>query len=393
MRRSIVALMGAPALLLILAAPAKAQITSAAQADHWGSFFGDQSNADRDVTPHPQSFTFPAVVAQLGTSNSTQYALLDDGTLWAWGQGTNGQLGNGADENSFAAPVQVQFPPGILIASLPVSDMPFDTALAVDTNGNAWGWGLNEGGELCLGDTTAYDTPQELPLTDVTALAGAAQHAIYDAAGIVETCGKNADGVAGTGSRSRVLALTPEAVTRLPVGVPVTQLYSAFNTEGALLANGHFYAWGYNAAGQVGDGKAPAAAARPMRVRIPDRSPVTQVAMGGSTKTNGQTLVMLADGTMWAWGNNTNGQLGDGSRVSQDTPEKIAPPQGITYVALAAGGSTSYAIDTGGNVWAWGAGKGGQLGTGRQAQSLTPVEADSGAVLISSTAGDVVIAG
>jgi len=107
--------------------------------------------------------------------------------------------------------------------------MPFDTALAVDTNGNAWGWELNAGGELCLGDTTAYDTPQELPLTNVTALAGAAQHAVYEAAGIVETCGKNADGVAGTGSHSRTLALTPEAVTGFPAGVPVTQLYAAFN--------------------------------------------------------------------------------------------------------------------------------------------------------------------
>jgi len=163
MRRSIVTLVGVPVLLLALAAPAQAQISSPAQADHWGSFFGDQNRADRDLTARPQSLTFPAPVAQLGTSNSTQYALLADGTVWAWGQGTNGQLGNGADGNSFTTPAQVQFPPGVLIASLPVSDMPFDTALAVDTSGNAWGWGLNAGGELCLGDTTAYDTPQELP--------------------------------------------------------------------------------------------------------------------------------------------------------------------------------------------------------------------------------------
>ncbi len=78
--------------------------------------------------------------------------------------------------------------------------------------------------------------------------------------------------------------------------------------------------------------------------------------------------------------------------MSQDAPEEITPPPGLTYVTLAAGGSTSYAIDTDGNVWAWGWGKGGQLGTGRQAESLTPVEADSGAVMISSTASDVVVA-
>jgi len=231
------------------------------------------------------------------------------------------------------------------------------------------------------------------PLTDVTALAGAAQHAVYDAAGIVETCGKNADGVAGTGSHSRTLALTPEAVTGLPAGVRVTQLYTAFNNDGALLANGHYYDWGYNASGQLGNGKAPVIAARPVRVTIPDTSPVTQVALGGSTKTNGQTLVVLTDGTLWAWGSDSSGQLGDGSTVSQDKPEKITPPPGVTYVTLAEGGTTSYAIDTDGNVWAWGLGQGGQLGIGRQAESLIPVEADGGAVMISSTANDVVVAG
>jgi alpha-tubulin suppressor-like RCC1 family protein len=393
MRRSIVTLIGLPALLLTLAAPAQAQITSPAQVDHWGAFFGDQIRADRNLTPLPLGFTFPASVVQLGTSNSTQYALLADGSLWAWGQGTNGQLGNGADQNSFTTPVQVQFPPGVLIASLPVSDMPLDTALAIDTNGNAWGWGLNNGGELCLGDTTAYDTPQELPLTAVTALAGAAEHAVYDTAGTVETCGKNADGVSGTGSRSPTLALTPEAVTGLPARLQVTQLYSAFNNDGALMSNGHYYDWGYNAAGQVGNGRAPGAAARPARVKISDTSRVTQVALGGSTRNDGQTLVMLADGTIWAWGNDSAGQLGDGGTVSQDVPEEITPPQGVTYVTLAAGGSTSYAIDTNGNTWAWGAGNSGQLGTGRQAVCPTPVEADSGATMISSTAGDVVVAG
>jgi alpha-tubulin suppressor-like RCC1 family protein len=95
------------------------------------------------VTLRPASMSFPdsASVRQLGTSNSAQYALLSDGTLWAWDQGTNGQLGDGSTANSFVAPVRVRFPSRVRIAYIPADAMPYDTALAVDTNGHAWGWG------------------------------------------------------------------------------------------------------------------------------------------------------------------------------------------------------------------------------------------------------------
>ena len=87
--------------------------------------------------------TLPGKVAEVATSNSTEYALLTNGTVYAWGQGDHGELGDGATTNSFTTAVQVEFPAGVTIASLPTDAMPYDTALAVDTNGNVWGWGRN----------------------------------------------------------------------------------------------------------------------------------------------------------------------------------------------------------------------------------------------------------
>jgi alpha-tubulin suppressor-like RCC1 family protein len=105
--------------------------------------------------------------------------------------------------------------------------------------------------------------------------------------------------------------------------------------------------------------------------------------------------VKLSDGTTWAWGNDTWSQLGDqglGIGVGMErSPVRFFPPNGVTYTTLASGGATSYAISSTGAVYAWGAGYAGQIGDGRKATATTPVRADSGAGIISSTAQDVVV--
>ena len=78
---------------------------------HWGSFFGGPKG-NFGTEKSPVSVTVPGTVAEVGTSNSTEYALLTNGSLYAWGLGTQGQLGDGRSGNSFARPVRVRFPPG-----------------------------------------------------------------------------------------------------------------------------------------------------------------------------------------------------------------------------------------------------------------------------------------
>jgi Regulator of chromosome condensation (RCC1) repeat len=365
------------------AAAQRPVITSAVK--HWGSFFGGTSgNSDTELSP--TAVTVPGVVAEVGSSNSTQYALLTDGSLYAWGLGTQGQLGDGRQENSFTRPVQVRFPRGVRIAWIPADVMPYDTALAIDTKGRVWGWGHNGGGELCLGNTRAYSTPVRLPLPHVTALAGASNHAVYDADGTVYACGVNSAGDLGDGSTRN--STKPVKVAGLD-GSSVTALAASYADSGALLSDGEYFDWGYNGNGQLGDGHAGRSSDVPVRVDL--RAPVTQVAQGGSIWHNGQTLVILSDGSVWSWGDNWAGQLGDGTTVMRASPGRIDPPAGVTYRSLATGSATSYAVSTTGKVYAWGVSLVGQVGNGLTRTALTPVLVATGAASISSTANNVVI--
>jgi len=350
---------------------------------HWGTFFGNGS-ANNDELLSPTSIALPAEVAEVATSNSTQYALLTDGSVYAWGLGGDGELGDGATADSFTIPVQVQFPAGVKIASLPTDAMPYNTGLAIDTTGQAWGWGDDSAGQLCQGKMSEFLTPVEIPLPDVTAAAGAGDHALYDSDGTLFACGGNQDGDLGIGTT--VPSSTPVAVSAL-AGRHIKVLVASYHDSGALLADGHYFDWGYDAQGQLGDGKIGVSSSIPVVVHLP--LSIIQVVQGGSYSNNGQTLVMLSDGSLRSWGDDQSGQLGDGHTTTKASPIEFFPPTGVTYKLLASGASTSYAISTTGDVYSWGGGFSGQIGNHGTHLELTPVMVESNASSISSTALDV----
>jgi alpha-tubulin suppressor-like RCC1 family protein len=296
-------------------------------------------------------------------------------------------LGDGATKNSFTTPVRVRFPAGVRIAFLPVDVMPFDTALAVDTTGHVWGWGDNQGGELCLGNRKMRLTPVRLPFSHVTAVAGAFDHALYEARGRVWACGLNRLGELGDGRTKS--SFVPVRVKGLGRSARVVFLVAAFANSGALLANGKYRDWGTNGEGQLGVGRPKKPSDVPVTVHLPAK--VQQVTQGGSAPGNGQTLVLLRNGDLYAWGADGQGQLGDHKTQAEFSPERITPPTGVTYAALASSGATSYGITTTGDVYAWGGGKEGQIGNGTIESSPTPVKVASGATGISATADDVLV--
>jgi alpha-tubulin suppressor-like RCC1 family protein len=369
-------LCAAGAAVVIAAGPA--QGSAGGTVEYWGDTGNDELYA-------PVALSLPGPVAEIGSSNSAEYALLTNGTLYAWGVGTNGELGNGGTASSLDRPVQVDFPAGVRIASIPTDVMPDNSAFAIDTTGHVWAWGYNPSGAFCLGSKQEYTTPVRLPFTDVSALAGGGNHATYDADGTLYSCGGNQYGQLGDGSTQP--STTPVRVDGLD-GERVTSLVASWCDTGAVLSDGEYYDWGYDGAGQLGDGRIGASSDVPVRLGLP--GPVTQAAEGGSLADNGQTLVLLSDGSVYAWGNDDHYQLGDGRTASEDLPEKILPPAGVTYRTLATGGNTSYAISTAGKVYAWGNGLVGQLGDGLSTPAKQPVIILSRATAISSTAADAV---
>jgi alpha-tubulin suppressor-like RCC1 family protein len=372
------------AVALTSGGPALAQGTQGTVIEHWGAY---GSNAKpHDMHMSPVQLTLPGSVKQIGSSNSTEYALLTDGQVWAWGLGHDGQLGDGGTSNSYTRPVRVRFPAGVTIASIPTDVDPYNSAFAVDTTGHVWAWGDNAGGEFCLGNANKQVTPVELPFSYVTTLAGGLNHATYDADGTLYSCGNNVNGALGDGSTHS--SSRPVKVTGLDDAL-VTTLVAAWGDTGALLSNGAYYDWGYNNGGQVGNGTTTLVT---VPYRVPLEAPVRQVAQGGSFDSNGQTLALLAGGSLWAWGNGQYYQLGNGVQGNEESPIQITPLTGVSYVALASGGGTCYAITNSGDLWAWGYNADGEVGDGTTTTAQKPVKVATDATQVSATSRDAVIA-
>ena len=325
----------------------------------------------------------PGTVTSIATSNSDSYALTSTGQVWAWGAGAMGELGNGETPTVSNRVVQVEFPAGVTITSLP-NPMPFDGGLAIDSQGGLWGWGVNTANELCLPGPSVVLRPTEVPGHGVTLATGAARHIVFDAAGTVYACGQGLSGQLGNGSFGK--SATPVAVVGLPA-VGVKSLTSSWMGSGALMNDGSYYDWGYNAAGQLGDGTTTNSA---VPVHVPLPAPVAQASMGGSTAANGQTIVLLTNGDVWTWGNGAFGQMGNGTRVSSPSPIQVMPHGGARWVFVNSGGYASYAIDATGTLWSWGRNDVGQLGTGRTPNtSATPLHIGVTMTQVSSTADNV----
>ncbi len=322
-------------------------------------------------------------VVQIATSNSDGYARTSTGAVYAWGVNSDGELGDGTLTPYETKAVKVEFPADVKITALP-NPMPFDAALAIDSSGHTWGWGLNGADDLCL-TGLVHSHPQQLPLSDVTLATGARTHALFDSNGTLYACGSGDAGELGNGSTAS--AGTPTRVLGLPSGVKITALTSSWEGSGAQLANGDYYNWGYNAAGQLGNGSTVNSAV-PVRVGLPGS--VRKVFQGGSGPKNGQTIAVLRDGEVWTWGNNDRGQLGIGTQISTSVPMRVHVPKKVAFVKVNSGGYASYAIDSVGRLWAWGDNGRGQLGTGSDNQLATlPIDVGIRLTQVSSTAQNV----
>gem|GEM_PF-2254638 len=298
-------------------------------------------------------------------------ALAADGTVWAWGSNGGGRLGQGA-YGSYSYPVRVKGPGGVLSGVTAVS-AGSDFSLALRSDGWVWAWGSNYFSQI--GNGAAWDVLSPQPVAGmggVVAISGGGGHALaVKESGAVWAWGLNNYGQLGDGTQTQ--RSVPGQV-RGPGGsgylAGVSAVAGGLAFSLALRSDGTVWAWGHNDYGQLGDGTR---ANRNIPVQVPGLTDVTAVAAGAD-----HSLALRSDGTVWAWGRNTSGQLGDGTTTGRSTPVQVKGPGGSGYldgiIAVASRGYHSLALRSDSTVWAWGSNGCGQLGDGTTQNRTVPVQ-------------------
>ncbi len=272
-----------------------------------------------------------------------------------WGQNSSGQLGDGTTENS-PAPILVNGLTEVLSVAAGSNH-----SLALLSNGTVMAWGANTAGQLGDGNNTASSVPVPVSgLSNVTAIAAGGEFSLALLSnGHVMAWGQGEEGKLGDGSINN--SNVPVEVT----GLSEVTAISAGGKHALALQSGRVKAWGSNKKGQLGNGEVNNGEETPVEVK--ELGGVTAIAAGGF-----HSMALLSNGTVEAWGAGKQGQLGNGTEV--ETADQPVAVQGLIGVhAIAAGETHSLAALTGGEVYAWGSNKTGELGTGSQIPSNIPV--------------------
>ncbi|MCL2379708.1 MAG: hypothetical protein FWC81_02835 [Coriobacteriia bacterium] len=304
--------------------------------------------------------------------------LRDDGTLWAWGTNNFGQLGIGS---ASAAPtlMPIQVPTAGVTGNKWLAVSAGDGhSVAVRCDGSLWAWGNNSSGRLGLingVDFVHRSAPDKVALANSggwkMVTAGDTHVLAICSNGTLWAWGASRHGQLGLGAGA--LPFMPNRVSTIDVsGDKWIYVATSESHTLALRDDGTLWAWGLNSSGQLGLGDI-------VQRFVPTLVPTTNV--GGDrwidvTAGSSHTLALRDDGTLWAWGSGGNGRLGDGTTTIRHLPVQVQPTSSNvdTWITAFAGGSQSFALCTDGDLWAWGLNSSGQLGVGDTAQRLVPTE-------------------
>ena len=326
----------------------------------WGynrdSELGNGSTTD-SFTPVQVSLPTGVMATAMAAGASHSLAIGSDGKLYAWGFNGAGQLGTGSGTDS-PTPVGVNLPSGVTATAISAGN---SHSLASGSNGKLYAWGDNTYGQLGNGSATSSPAPMVVSLPSgvmATAIAAGAFHSLaIGSDGKLYVWGSNYSGQLGTG-RSANDSLVPTVVS-LPSGGAPTAIAAGGDHSLAIGSDGTLYAWG-NGSGT--------GSATPVAVTLPAGVTATTIAAGYS-----HSLAIGSDKKLYAWGYNGDGELGNGNTTNSSTPVLVSLPAGVSATAIAGGGNHSLAIGSDRKLYAWGQNTYGQLGNGTTANSTTPV--------------------
>lgn len=288
--------------------------------------------------------------------NSHNVGLKSDGTLWTWGRNLSGQLGNNSTTNS-NVPIQIGTDTDWVFIS--AGD---EYTLALKSNGTLWAWGENTGGQLGDGTTTNKLIPTQIGTdTNWQYVSGGTTHTLaIKSNGTLWGWGKNNSGQIGDNTNT-------DRTAPGQIGTDSDWQYAAASIlhSVAMKTSGSLWTWGSNSNGQLGDNTI---VDKNYPVNIGSMSVCSVISKG-----NQHTVVKKNDGTLHAWGGNASGQLGDGTNTQRLIPTAVSGAA-TNWATVSSKISHTAALKTDGTLWIWGANLYGQLGDGTGSAKNTPIE-------------------
>jgi alpha-tubulin suppressor-like RCC1 family protein/subtilisin-like proprotein convertase family protein len=303
-----------------------------------------------------------------GSVTSQSYTRFEHASAFAWGEGGDGQLGNGNSETS-DVPVALHANGALAGKAIVALAHGAHHTLALTSDGQVYGWGKNSDGQLAIendfiAEPVAISPTGALNGKFVVAIAAGDSFSVaLTSEGEVITWGRNESGELGIDSDDDFNAV-PTLVDLSRFDSPrIVAIATGTHHVLALAENGNVYAWGANNVGQLGNEET--SEAEPAPVRAYPSNAVAAVSAGAN-----HSLALTFEGEVLSWGGNEAGQLGDGSTEDRLWSENVAfpdldsgeqPADGIA--SIVAGDRYSLALTVDGRLFAWGANDTGQLGS------------------------------
>lgn len=282
-----------------------------------------------------------------------------DGTLWAWGDNVWGELGQNTHTGLFSSPVQIA---GSWIQATCGGqgwNNPF--GLAIRSDRTLWAWGDGSAGTLGQNSTTSYSSPVQVLGGKSWAMisGGYGQWMGIQINGTLWACGAQGAGELGLGTASTQYN-SPTQVGGSWVQAVVMCDTSAGGCAGGIKADGSLWTWGGNSNGDLGVGNTTSYSS-PVLV---SSASWLQLSMSSGSAWGSHGMAIRVDGTLWGWGTNFGGQLGIGDTTNRSSPVQV-PGSWRSVFAMQTGSSgCTLAIRSDGTLWAWGDNSTGLYGIG-----------------------------
>jgi alpha-tubulin suppressor-like RCC1 family protein len=335
------------------------QIYTGAELYAWGEGSNGRLG-DNTVVSKSSPVQVGALQTWSQVASGSQYhsaAIKTDGTFWMWGRNFTGQIGDGTTITR-SSPVQVG-----ALTNWSQPAVGGGHMLAVKTDNSLWAWGNNASGQL--GQNIAGNTSSPVQvgiLTNWAQVTAGSDHSIaVKTSGTLWSWGFNHIGQLGQNIATTINRSSPVQIGSLTNWSRVSEFYqsaSAIKTDGTL------WSWGLNAFGMIGDGTV---VRRSSPVQVGAFTTWSDVAKGTH-----HTVAVTVNGALWSWGSGQYGQIGANNTIFRSLPIQVGTL--TNWSQISAGFSHSLSAKTDGTLWAWGDSNAGRLGDGTVTRRSSPVQ-------------------